>query len=202
MSNLDPQTVFEALLERMKTKRSRSSLEAIHEVCRDHKETGSLDFRVATIVRFGADRGVPSAQTIKNATGEAYRALIKAWQESVPKPKKTRASDDWVSEVKDARIRFLIEDLIVRNKRLEQQIKVFRQADFNIDLRETVQSNDLPEFIDSEIEALKNAISESFLHKMGWEADSRGRVTSSKGNKIYGPGYVTAIEKLLSILPK
>lgn len=203
MSNLDPQIVYEALKGQMKTKRSLRSLEAIHEVCREHREAGAFDFKAATIARLGAGRGVPSEQTIKNKTGEPYRALIKAWQECVPnKPKPSRKRDDWLADISDPRIRFLVEDLVARNRKLEQQIAILRKAEFTIDLRETAEVNNLPEFIDSEIDALKKAISTELFDKMRWESDSRGRVTDAKGSRIYGPGYVTAIEKMLSIEPK
>lgn len=203
MSNLDPQIVYEALKGQMKTKRSLRSLEAIHEVCREHREAGAFDFKAATIARLGASRGVPSEQTIKNKTGEPYRALIKAWQECVPnKPKSSRKRDDWVTDINDPRIRFLVEDLGAKNRKLEQQIAILRKAEFTIDLRETAGMNNFPELIDSEIEALKKAVSKEFFEKMEWQSDSRGRVTDDRGNRIYGPGYVTAIEKMLSIEPK
>lgn len=203
MSSPDPNEVFQVLKERMKTKRSLRSLEAIHEVCREHREAGAFDFRVATVVRLGAGRGVPSEQTIKNKTGEPYRALIKAWQESLPnKPKINRKRDDWVTDIDDPRIRFLVEDLIAKNRKLEQQVAILKKAEFMIDLRDTAQSTALPELIDSELKALQEAISDRFFEKMGWHSDSRGRVTDDRNSKIYGPGYVTGIEKILSVESK
>lgn len=203
MPTPDPQDVYEALLEKMKTKRSKNSLEAIHEVCREHRNSGALDFRIATIVRLGADRGVPSEQTIKNKTGEAYRALIHAWQESLPKKQTlNRKRDDWVSEIEDPRLRFLVEDLVVKNRRLERQISELKKADFTIDLRDATEKNGLPEFIDSEVQALKQAISPEFLDKMGWSTDSRGRILDVQGKAIYAPGYVTAIERCLTVQGK
>ncbi|WLQ16820.1 gamma-mobile-trio protein GmtX [Hahella aquimaris] len=197
MIDLNPHTVFESLCERMKTRRSLRSLEAIHEVCKMHKETGATDFRVATIVRLGEGKGVPTVQTIKNKTGEPYRTLIKAWQHTVPKPKRTRAADEWISEIQDPRLRFLVEDLAAKNRKLEREIREFSRLELKIDLRESVIAKDLPDFIDSEFDALKGAIDREFFKKMGWTSDTRGRVCDADGNRIYGPDYITAIEKIL-----
>ena len=76
----DPNEVYEAVLSQLKSARSRKSLEALHEVCQEHHSSGAVDFRIATIAKLGDNRGVPSAQTIRNKTGEPYRALIDAWQ--------------------------------------------------------------------------------------------------------------------------
>ena len=76
----DPHEVYEAILGQLKSARSRKSLEALHTVCQEHHGAGAVDFRIATIAKLGASRGVPSPQTIRNKSGEHYRALIDAWQ--------------------------------------------------------------------------------------------------------------------------
>ena len=50
--------------------------------------------------------------------------------------------------------------------------------------------------IDSEIEALRNAISHEFMNHQGWTTDNYGRVKQN-GIQIYKAGYVTAIKKFL-----
>lgn len=76
----DPKEVYEAILNQLTNTRTKKSLEAIQEVCKEQHGAGASDFRIATIAKLGAKRGVPSAQTIRNKTGEHYRALIEAWQ--------------------------------------------------------------------------------------------------------------------------
>ncbi|HKM38051.1 MAG TPA: gamma-mobile-trio protein GmtX [Thiopseudomonas sp.] len=200
MLELNPQSVFEALLPKMKTKRSIKSLNAINDVCREHKEAGSTDFNLATIVRLGANRGVPTERTIKNSTGEAYRALITAWQDTVPKKQiNKRGAYDWISEISDSRLRFLVEDLVAKKNKLEKEIREYSGLVLNIDMRESKSEQSVPQLIDSEWEALRAAIDNDFIKKMGWQVDPRGRVKDVNSNTIYGPGYVTAIEKLISL---
>lgn len=49
---------------------------------------------------------------------------------------------------------------------------------------------------DTEIDALRNAISEEFLNHQGWITDNYGRVKEN-GIQIYKAGYVAAIQKVL-----
>lgn len=49
----------------------------------------------------------------------------------------------------------------------------------------------------TEIDALKEAISDDFMEIQGWLREDNGRVTTTKGRSIYKPGYVTAIKKIL-----
>ena len=61
----EPNEIYEAVLGQLKSSRSRKSLEALHAVCKEHYESGAVDFRITTIAKVGASRGVPSAQTIR-----------------------------------------------------------------------------------------------------------------------------------------
>ena len=69
----------EELLNKLKHGSSlkiQQSLDAIYEVCMEQQERGIQDFSVSTISNLGFNRGVPKAQSIRNRTGEKYRALI------------------------------------------------------------------------------------------------------------------------------
>ena len=58
----------------------------------------------------------------------------------------------------------------------------------------------LPSFYNlnpSEIEALKNVISNLFFAEQGWTTEENGRVLNAKGGFVYRAGYVTAIKKIL-----
>src|SRR5258706_756582 len=81
-SKLAPEDVLTAL-QRDATSRTRQSLELIYTLCKEQYEAGNLDFSVATIGRLSAARGGPSTQAIRNATGEHYRTLLKAWANHV-----------------------------------------------------------------------------------------------------------------------
>ena len=73
------------LLEELKqgvTNRTAITLDAIYEVCTEQLERGIHDFSIATIARLGTKRGVPRAQSLRNKTGERYRALIQSFADN------------------------------------------------------------------------------------------------------------------------
>tara|TARA_R100000935_G_C2707876_1_gene112871 strand:- start:162 stop:461 length:300 start_codon:yes stop_codon:yes gene_type:complete len=96
-------------------------------------------------------------------------------------------------------LRFLVEDLYSRLKKLERENLEFSKVPLEIDLRGVSPTNAGPDLIDSEWDALKLAIDNKFLENMGWHIDHRGSVSDASGALIYRNGYATAIEKLLSV---
>lgn len=207
MSN--PNEVYEAVLSQLKSSRSRKSLEAIQAVCKEHHDSGAVDFRIATIAKLGAQRGVPSAQTIRNKTGESYRALIEAWQvlgDQKKKEIKTRITPsgkyDWVDDVSNPTHRYLILDLIAKVRHLRAENKGFASIKkLEIDCRSGTEpaESQLPNFLNHELDALKEAISGEFLNRQGWVLGERGSIKDQNGKVIFRNGFVDVIEKMLSL---
>ena len=54
----------------------------------------------------------------------------------------------------------------------------------------------IDDLTETEIEALKDAVSDKFFKERGWTTDEQGRV-KEKGYPVYKAGYVTAIKKIL-----
>ncbi|WP_217895609.1 gamma-mobile-trio protein GmtX [Oceanospirillum sanctuarii] len=209
MTMSDPNAVYEAVQSQLKSARSRKSLESLHTVCKELFESGSVDFKITTIARLGASRGVPGAQTIRNKTGEPYRALIEAWRELSHKKnrksaaKSVRGKHDWVDELQNPAHRFLVLDLIaqVRHLRAENQ-RYASITQLKIDCRagsEAVVEPQLPHFLEYEIDALKEAVSDEFLARQGWVRGPHGKVIGVNGMTIFSNGYLNAIEKVLSL---
>ncbi len=210
MTMSDPNAVYEAVQSQLKSARSRKSLEALHAVCKEHYEAGSVDFKITTIARLGANRGVPSVQTIRNKTGEPYRALIEAWRElSHKKNRKStaqsnaRGKHDWVDELQNPAHRFLVLDLIaqVRHLRAENQ-RYASITQLQIDCRagsEAVVEPQLPHFLSHEIDALKEVVSDEFLARQGWIRGERGNINDQNGKVVFRNGFLDAIEKVLSL---
>lgn len=206
----EPRKVYEAILGQLKTSRSRKSLEALYAVCKEHHEAGAVDFRIATIAKLGASRGVPSAQTIRNKTGEPYRAVIEAWQvlgDQKKKELKGRITPtgkyDWVDELENPAHRYLVLDLIARVRHLKAENKGFASIKkLEIDCRsdpEAGAESQLPNFLSHELDALKEAISEEFLNRQGWVRGERGSIKDQNGKVIFRNGFVDVIEKVLSL---
>jgi|SRR5690554_1625736 len=206
----EPNEVYEAVFGQLKTSRSRKSLEALYAVCKEHYEAGAVDFRIATIAKLGASRGVPSAQTIRNKTGEPYRAVIEAWQalgsqrKQAIKAQNTPSGEyDWVDEVSNKAHRFLILDLISKVRRLRSENKRFASiTKLEIDYRsgfEAAAESQLPTFLSHELDALKEAISDELLNRQGWARGERGSIKDQNGKIIFRNGFVDVIEKVLTL---
>lgn len=206
----DPNEVYEAVLSQLKSSRSRKSLAAIHEVCKEHHSSGAVDFKIATIAKLGVNRGVPSAQTIRNKTGEPYRAVIDAWQALGDQKKKEikgritpSGKYDWVDELGSPTHRYLVLDLIAQVRHLRAENKGFASIKkLDIDLRsvsEAAVEAKLPNFLTHELDALKEAISDEFLSRQGWVRGARGSITDQNGKVIFRNGFVDVIEKVLSL---
>ncbi len=97
--------------------------------------------------------------------------------------------------------------LMAENKKLKRENSLLKeQTIFTIDMRplnDISKNKDVvivePSYnlTDTEIDALRNAISNEFLNHQGWTTDNYGRVKEN-GIQIYKAGYVTAIQKILN----
>ena len=204
----DVTEIFEKLKENAANDRVRRTLDAIHKICKEQSDRGSLDFSITTISRIGEDVGIPKAQSIRNKTGETYRALINAWKDvnskQINKPKISK-NNEWVEKITDPTIRYLVYDLVVKNRQLSSELQLVKSVKtLEIDMRNDREvafpvGQSIPKLVDSEWEALASAITPKFLKSRDWKADSRGRVIDNNGKTIFKNGFITAIEKLTAI---
>ncbi len=205
----DPNEVYEAIVSQLTNNRTKKTLEAIHEVCKEQYGAGASDFRIVTISKLGAKRGVPSAQTIRNKTGGQYRALIEAWQVVGEKKEKENkrnvvpsAKYDWVNRVEDPTLRYLVLDLVAQVRHLNAENKALVSVKkLEIDYRSgsvEVKEEVLPTFLNHELDALKAAIDDNFLKRQGWIKGERGNIKDAKSKVVFKNGYVDVIEKILS----
>jgi hypothetical protein len=81
-ANENPKALLEALCTHADPRKTRS-LRLIYAICEEQLDRGSKDYSVATIGRLSAERGGPAVGAIRNKTGEAYRAVITAFADSV-----------------------------------------------------------------------------------------------------------------------
>jgi len=212
---MNPDELFKILKKNL-SPRKLNTLEKIHQICTEQSERGSYDFSVATIARISEEQGGAKAQSIRNKTGETYRALIESWAK-YKKPlkiasQKIKEKDAWVERIEKPDIKFLVLDLIAKNKKLigeNQQLKAIKEL--HIDMRPVSSniaqtSSDMTpiltssiSFQSSERKALSHAIDEEELKSKGWSADERGRISDANGNVLFKVGFVSAIRKLLTV---
>lgn len=213
MIEIHPEELFSKLYENAST-RKKKTLELINSACKKQAESEIKDFSLGTIARLIADEGGLSEQALRNKNADDYRTLISQWAEyyksTTKKPKKENIStinEDILSSISEPTTRALVGMLMADNKKLKRENSMLKeQTTLSIDMRPINDTNinkDVvivePSYnlIDSEIEALKNAISDEFMKQQEWIIDTYGRVKQN-GIQVYKAGYVTAIKKILN----
>ncbi|SFQ35007.1 gamma-mobile-trio protein GmtX [Enterovibrio norvegicus] len=207
MSEITPDQLLQQLKQHAST-RTQHSLDAIFQVCMEQQGRGLNEFSYATIAKLGAGRGVPAAQSIRNKTGEPYRALIKSFVDASPKPKKVAPSSSkgisysWIDELEDPVVRLQANILYSEKKQAEKL------------LRELVPINQVIEVFDggsqsvstvklSELErsALEYLLSSIFLRRNGLEHGKNGTIVKADtGESFFPVATIDAIKKALTNL--
>src|SRR5260221_4997241 len=132
---MDPEALCRQLSESATT-RTRKSLEIIHDVCRDQKNSGATDFSYATIGRLSKKRGGIGERSIYNPTksGKIYRAQIDAWAfkpaDNVKRKRQEPIANDWsiLDAIEKPSVRAEVSILLSKLRKLEGQVSEFRQA--------------------------------------------------------------------------
>lgn len=217
---VNPDELLAQLKTGAKSPRTVRSLEIIHQVCREQRDRGSIDFSYEMIGRLSEKAGGPKAQPIRNVTGAAYRALIDAWADSVVQPgskvppaRQQSLADDVISLTDDPVLRVLVQSYISENRKLKnenQVLKVAAKEMIVIDMSgkgQTVTRSDevaTPgvHFHEQELRALNDAISAEGTRKHGWTINESTGAINRGPLLIFSPGFVSAIRKILSAYGK
>lgn len=219
-----PDEVFNRLYSQLGTRKKRN-LEIIHKTCQMQFEIGSKDFSITTISKLVADKDGPAEQTLRNASGADYRALIDAWakyangftKKNVLKKQEKKANqtldDDILSGITDTTTKALVGMILAENKSLKKKVEALQSQSFYIDMRPNSGQNNngietnstttsLPsaapslKFHDTELEALKDAISSESMERKGLVKDNNGRIKID-GMELFKAGFFNAIEKIV-----
>lgn len=214
MDEIEPNKLFLKLCENATTRKKRS-LERIHKACENQYKSRAKDFSIPTIAKLIASEGGLSEQGLRNKNGEDYRLLINAWAEysdgstkKISQQKKISGiNDEILSSISNTTTRALVGMLMAENRKLKREVSLLKeQTTFTIDMRQSENKNTevnqdsvlvcySPELTQTELDALREAISEDFMHNNGWTI-SNGRVKQN-GFTIYKLGYIDAIKKIL-----
>ncbi|WP_207131139.1 gamma-mobile-trio protein GmtX [Clostridium botulinum] len=213
MIEMHPDELFSKFYENASA-RKKKTLELINNACKKQSESDIKDFSIGTIARLIADDGGLSEQALRNKNAEDYRVLINQWAEyfkaTTKKPKKEKTStinDDILASISEPTTKALVGMLMSENKKLKRENSLLKeQTTFTIDMRpinDISRNKDValvePSYnlTDTEIDALRNAISNELMKHQGWTTDNYGRVKEN-GIQVYKAGYVTAIKKILN----
>lgn len=203
------ETIYEALCEQAKSKRTRNSLSIIRNACIAELQSKTNDFSIVNIGHLSEQQNGPKAQAIRNKTGKLYRDLIAAYSDSVKsnKPVIPKSENDWVDNIEDVTTRWLVVDLIHENKKLKGINDVLKNdlkntehpIQINYSDGNTALTSPTLGLKNGEIDTLKNAIDTTKLTKLGLSVHKRGGIEDATGKRLFGNGFVDAIKRILTL---
>ncbi|WP_286306125.1 gamma-mobile-trio protein GmtX [Methylophaga marina] len=190
-------------LKQTASKKVCKTLDSIYEICIEQTQRGMYDFSVATISRLGYKRGVPKAQSLRNQSGEQYRALLNSFEEQHhgDKPRlESKSKDDWIEEIQNPKHKLLARiqasELAAANKKLRE----FIPPGSRIEVRD-YQNSTLDEdhkLTKLERRALEYIISEEFLGKWGFSISEYGEIVDGNSKVVLKAATVDAVNKALN----
>jgi len=214
-----PDAVFEALRAKANVRKQRN-LTALHTILREQQAQGQVQFTYASVGRLSGDRGGPKLQTIRNEAGEDYRTLIGAWRVYARKGRVTSdaeskavADETVLQDIDNPRLRAHMGFIVSERNQLRREVNLLRaHAKITVDMRPLpgvgrVDGKNVIQvleptarFTESELEALRAAISPAFLEQQHWSEDEDGRIldaSASKRRVLFQVGFTHAIRKIL-----
>lgn len=184
----------------------QQSLDAIYEVCLEQQERGIHDFSISTIAKLGFSRGVPKAQSIRNKTGEKYRALIQCFTDlssQKSKLKKPSPNDSaWIDEIQNPKHQLLVRIMASELKEAQQMIREIIPPKQRIDIYDHKQM--IPEqsfkFSNQEVRALQYLLSSDFQKKWNLKPTEIGALVDESNKSVFKVSTLNALRKALEYL--
>lgn len=190
-------------LKKKASPRTHRTLDAIYDVCIEQVERNIHDFSYATIAKLGKNRGVPQAQSIRNKTGEHYRALIRSFEDNSPikKPsQKPKTKDAWIDDIKDPRLKLLVQIQASELAEAKKMLKEIIPPDTEIRIYDHQVPPGGHKLTEPERRALNYMKSDEFLNKWEFKLGKRGDVIDGNGKKVFKVATIDAIDKALKYL--
>ncbi|WP_426619476.1 gamma-mobile-trio protein GmtX [Pseudomonas rustica] len=195
---MTPEEIMAHLKE--KAPRQEATLEAIFAICQEQVERGSTDFSFATIARFGAGKGVPKVQSIRNKTGENYRTLIKCFEDSQGARKrvpKSKPADSWVDEIEDPKLRLMANITLSKLAEAERLNRELIPPGMEIRIDDRGASGTEYKLSPVERRAIEHLMSDDLLTTWRLKVGNRGTVIDEQGKVVFKPGTLDALTKIL-----
>jgi hypothetical protein len=199
----------EDLLNKLKVGSSlkiQQSLDAIYEICTEQQERGIHDFSISTIAKLGSNRGVPKAQSIRNKTGEKYRALIQYFADlSSQKPKLRKPSqseNDWIEEIQNPKHQLLVRIMASELKEAQQIIREIIPPKQRIDIydHKNISVDQSFKLSEQEVRALQYLLSKDFQKKWNLKPTHFGELVDESNKPVFKVSTLDALRKALEYL--
>ncbi|WMS86691.1 gamma-mobile-trio protein GmtX [Pleionea litopenaei] len=196
------------MLEKLKigiSAQKKKTLDAIFTVCKEQVDRGVSDFSIATIARLGYNRGVPKAQSIRNKTGDIYRALIASFEQANGRKNKhdvNRKEQSWIEEISNPKQRLLALVMASELKALKQKLREIVPPNQVIEVydHKNSQVDSEHRLTSQERKALEYLKSDSFIKKWHFTKTEYGEVIDENNKVVFKPATIDALTKALQYL--
>lgn len=199
----------EDLLKELKKDSSlkvQQSLDNIYEICSEQQERGVHDFSISTISKLGFNRGVPKAQSIRNKSGDKYKALIQCFTDIAsqkPRLKKTSQSENqWIEEIQNPKHQLLVRIMASELKEAQQMIREIIPPKQRIDIydHKNMIPNQSFKLSEQEVRALQYLLSTDFQKKWNLKPSPFGELVDESNKPVFKVSTLDALRKALEYL--
>lgn len=182
--------------------RTCRTLDAIYIVCNEIRKVNSINFSYANVANLGKGKGCPSAQSIRNKSGEKYQILIQSFSESakIDGLKKENKKEGWIEAIDDPKLRLMVRMQAAEIKKLKAILSEIVSPSKEIVVREGKMVVETERLSNLERSALEHLISDDFFREWKFKKGERGEICDEKGLRIFPVATVDAIEKALNNL--
>ncbi|BFG80736.1 hypothetical protein PTKU46_87700 [Paraburkholderia terrae] len=206
-----PDVVLDALLAKGGRSHRLARLAALHEICRNHHQSGSRDFSLSTIGRLIEAARILKGRVLYNAQSADYRELISAWVTyagpQTLQASKPLESHEYLMRIQDPAIRSIMQTIIGERDKLRAEVNLLKaNAQVVVDRRPiggrmSAAAMVLPttktvydvQLTPSEREALEKAVCARHLEKQGLREGTHGEIVNEHGRMVLDIGFARAI---------
>jgi hypothetical protein len=200
MSNISSKILLEKLKQDASPK-VQETLETIFSICEEQLKQGLYDFSVATVSRIGRNKGVPKAQSIRNKSGEKYRALLDCFAQNNVNKTKTNKKENWIDEIESPKHRLLVQMLASELASTKQKLNEIIPPGTVINVYDHNESIDeFTKFTPIERRALEYILSDSFKKKWYLSESENGAFIDESKKAVFKPATVDALKKAMRYL--
>ncbi len=197
------QSLKEEILARSNA-RKRATTGGLWQVLDDMRRKGVRRFTVAQVGRHAEAAGVLRTQTLRNAGGEDYRALIDAFAKEIGIPTTALSTApatplaEAVEAIQDLDIRTRLKMVLVENGRQRAEISRLRQAFKHLQpaLKEEQQATKplLPvASTPVDVAPIEKFLSAAWLEERRWTVEPNGALFDEAGECLGPVGFVGAL---------
>jgi hypothetical protein len=187
--------------------RKQATVEGLWQVLEEMERKGIKTFTIAQVGRHAEAAGVLRTQTLRNASGEDYRALIDAFARDIGVPTtslpSTKATplEEAIESIPDLDVRTRLKMVLVENLRQREEIARLRQGFKHIQQMNQVGVPSLevlpPPIQQVDIVPLEKFLSPAWIEERRWTVEPNGTLYDETGECIAPVGFIISLAALV-----